>query len=88
MAWKRHLWSTDLMTLVTFLSLDDLIIFYFMSKVPTRKNWDLYLIPMCLKRHLWSADLFLATLYPAFDQLSGLEVSGHLAGSRNISILR
>ena len=33
MAWKRHLWSTDL-ALVTFLKLDDLIILYFMSYSP------------------------------------------------------
>ena len=30
MAWKRYMWSTDL-ALVTFLRLDDLIFFYFMS---------------------------------------------------------
>ena len=30
MAWKRHLWSTDL-ALVTFLSLNNLIIFNFKS---------------------------------------------------------
>ena len=30
MAWKRHLWSTNL-ALVNFLRLDDLIILYFMS---------------------------------------------------------
>ena len=33
MAWKRHLWSTNL-ALVTFLKLDDLIILYFMSYSP------------------------------------------------------
>ena len=37
MAWKRHLWSTDL-ALVTFLKLDDLIIFYFMSYRPYISN--------------------------------------------------
>ena len=35
MARRWHLWSTDL-ALVTFVKLDDLIIFYFMSYVP---NW-------------------------------------------------
>ena len=39
MAWKRHLWSTDL-ALVTFLKLDDLIIFYFMSYSPYKPNFD------------------------------------------------
>ena len=38
MAWKRYLWSTDL-ALVTFLRLDDLLFFYFMSYRPYVPNW-------------------------------------------------
>ena len=37
MAWKRHLWSSDL-ALVTFLTLADLIIVYFMSYSPFMPN--------------------------------------------------
>ena len=37
MAWKRQLWSTDLI-LVTFLRLDDLIIFDCMSYCPYMPN--------------------------------------------------
>ena len=37
MAWKRHLWSTDL-ALVTSVRLDDLIILDFMSHVPYLPN--------------------------------------------------
>ena len=37
MAWKRHLWSTD-MALVTFLRLADLIIFDLMSYSPYMTN--------------------------------------------------
>ena len=39
MAWKRHLWSTDL-ALVTYLRLANLIIFYFMSYSPNILNLD------------------------------------------------
>ena len=37
MAWKRHLWSTDL-ALVTFLRLAEIIIFAFMSYSPYMPN--------------------------------------------------
>ena len=37
MAWKRHLWSTDL-ALVTFLRLAEHIIFYFMFYSPYMPN--------------------------------------------------
>ena len=37
MAWKRHLWSTD-MALVTFLRLADLIIFNFNTYSPYMPN--------------------------------------------------
>ena len=37
MAWKRHLWSTDL-ALVTSVRLDDLIIFNFMSHISYMPN--------------------------------------------------
>ena len=37
MAWKRHMWSTDL-ALVTFLRFEDLIIFSFMSSDPYMPN--------------------------------------------------
>ena len=37
MAWKRHLWSTNL-ALVTFLSLVDLVNFDFMSYCPNMPN--------------------------------------------------
>ena len=41
MAWKRHLWSTD-QALVTFLRLDDLMIFYFMSYTGLSKKSSSY----------------------------------------------
>ena len=57
MAWKTHLWSSDL-ALATFLMLANLII----ALVPTCPSWGLSVIPAAWKRHLWPADLTLVNI--------------------------
>ena len=74
MAWKRHLWSTDL-ALVTFLTSSFLIPSHI---VPTYSILALYLIPMGQKRPLWSTILALAT----FDMLADLIIGLFLSTSR------
>ena len=68
MAWKRHLWSTD-MALVTFLWLADLIIFNFNTYSPYMPNLGSLSRSHGLeeKKHLLSTDLALGTFLRLAD---------------------